>query len=53
VWLFTDENGDDKADKKEVIFQGIEGEQHDHGMHAFTFGPTASSTSTSATPANR
>ncbi|MCU0340173.1 MAG: c-type cytochrome [Spirosomaceae bacterium] len=39
VWLFTDENGDDRADKKEIIFQGIKGEQHDHGMHAFTFGP--------------
>ena len=39
VWLLTDENGDGKADKKEVIFQGIGGEQHDHGMHAFVFGP--------------
>lgn len=39
VWLFTDENGDLKADKKEVIFEGIGGDQHDHGMHAFTFGP--------------
>ena len=39
VWLLTDEDGDDKADKREVIFQGISGEQHDHGMHAFVFGP--------------
>ncbi|HET8854526.1 MAG TPA: PVC-type heme-binding CxxCH protein, partial [Salinimicrobium sp.] len=39
VWLFTDTDGDDKADKKEIIFQGIDGEQHDHGMHAFVFGP--------------
>ncbi|MBL7813711.1 MAG: c-type cytochrome [Saprospiraceae bacterium] len=39
VWLFTDENGDLKADKKEVLLQGIGGTQHDHGMHAFTFGP--------------
>ncbi|WP_373495086.1 PVC-type heme-binding CxxCH protein [Aquiflexum sp.] len=39
VWMFTDTNGDDKADKKEIIFQGISGEQHDHGMHAFVFGP--------------
>jgi len=39
VWLFTDTDGDDKADKKEIIFQGISGEQHDHGMHAFVFGP--------------
>lgn len=39
VWVLTDENGDDKADKKEILFQGIEGEQHDHGMHSFVFGP--------------
>ncbi|TLU98914.1 PVC-type heme-binding CxxCH protein [Dyadobacter luticola] len=39
VWQFTDEDGDLKADKKEVIFEGIGGEQHDHGMHAFVFGP--------------
>ena len=39
VWLFTDENGDGKADKKEILIQGVGGKQHDHGMHAFTFGP--------------
>ncbi|WP_162417928.1 PVC-type heme-binding CxxCH protein [Cyclobacterium roseum] len=39
VWLLTDTDGDDKADKKEVIFKGVGGEQHDHGMHAFVFGP--------------
>src|SRR5690606_5829610 len=39
VWLFTDTDGDDKADKKEIIFQGVDGEQHDHGMHACVFGP--------------
>ncbi len=39
VLVFTDENGDDVADKKEVLFTGIGGEQHDHGMHSFTFGP--------------
>jgi putative membrane-bound dehydrogenase-like protein len=39
VWLFTDTNGDGKADKKETIFEGVGGEQHDHGMHAFTLGP--------------
>ena len=38
VFVFTDENGDDVPDKKEVLFTGIEGEQHDHGMHTFTFG---------------
>lgn len=39
VWLFTDDNGDDKADRKEILLQGMGGKQHDHGMHAFTFGP--------------
>jgi len=39
VWSFYDDNGDDKADRKEILFQGIGGEQHDHGAHAFTFGP--------------
>lgn len=39
LWLFTDENGDDKADKKEIILQGIGGKQHDHGLHAVVFGP--------------
>lgn len=38
VWVFYDDNGDDKADRKEVMFSGIGGTQHDHGMHAFTFG---------------
>ena len=39
VWAFYDDNGDDSADRKEIVFQGISGEQHDHGMHAFTSGP--------------
>jgi putative membrane-bound dehydrogenase-like protein len=39
VWAFYDDNNDDSADRKEIVFQGISGEQHDHGMHAFTSGP--------------
>ena len=39
VWVFTDTDGDDKADKKELLFTGMGGEQHDHAVHAFTFGP--------------
>src|SRR3954452_21811164 len=39
VWIFYDDNGDDKADRKEVLLQTEGGEQHDHGIHAFTFGP--------------
>jgi putative membrane-bound dehydrogenase-like protein len=38
VYVFTDENGDDVPDKKEILFKGIQGEQHDHGMHSFYFG---------------
>jgi putative membrane-bound dehydrogenase-like protein len=39
VFVFTDEDGDSKADKKELLFTGISGVQHDHGVHAFMFGP--------------
>ena len=39
VLSFIDENGDDVPDKKEVMYSGISGAQHDHGIHAFTFGP--------------
>lgn len=39
VWALYDDDGDDKADRKEILFQGMGGVQHDHGMHAFVFGP--------------
>lgn len=39
VFVFTDADGDDVPEKKEVLFSGIGGVQHDHGMHAFTFAP--------------
>ena len=39
VLVFTDENGDDVPDSKEILFSGIEGVDHDHGVHAFVFGP--------------
>jgi putative membrane-bound dehydrogenase-like protein len=39
VWAFYDDNNDGKADRKEILFQGIGGIQHDHGMHSFAFGP--------------
>jgi putative membrane-bound dehydrogenase-like protein len=39
VYLFTDTNGDGRADTKEILFSGIGGFDHDHGVHAFTFGP--------------
>lgn len=39
VFLFTDTNGDDKADTKEILFSHVGGVQHDHAIHSFTFGP--------------
>ncbi len=40
VYIFTDANHDDKADgPPQVLFSGISGHQHDHGVHAFVFGP--------------
>ncbi|MDG1894090.1 MAG: NPCBM/NEW2 domain-containing protein [Fuerstiella sp.] len=38
VFNFYDDDGDLKADRKEVMFTGIQGSQHDHGIHSFTFG---------------
>lgn len=38
VLVFTDEDGNDKPDRKEVLFSGIGGVQHDHGIHALSFG---------------
>ena len=38
VFSFYDDDGDLKADRKEVLFTGIKGVQHDHGIHSFTFG---------------
>src|SRR3989454_8673652 len=39
VFVLTDTDGDGKADKREVLFTGIGGKDHDHGVHAFVFGP--------------
>jgi putative membrane-bound dehydrogenase-like protein len=39
VFWLIDDNGDDKADRKELMFTHIGGAQHDHGIHAFHFGP--------------
>ena len=37
-WLI-DDDGDDKADRKELLFTGNVGNEHDHGIHAVSFGP--------------
>jgi len=39
VFWLIDDNCDDKADRKELMFTKIGGAQHDHGIHAFHFGP--------------
>ncbi len=39
VLVFTDTNGDDIPDKKEILLKSVGGLQHDHGLHAFVFGP--------------
>lgn len=39
VFFLIDDNGDLKADRKDLLFTGVSGVQHDHGIHAFVFGP--------------
>ncbi len=37
--VYTDENGDDKPDKREVILTGFGGFDHDHSLHSLITGP--------------
>ncbi|MBZ5859346.1 PVC-type heme-binding CxxCH protein [Flavihumibacter profundi] len=37
--IYTDEDGDDKPDKKEIILTGFGGKDHDHSLHSVTAGP--------------
>lgn len=39
IFSLYDDDGDLKADRKEIMFTGISGAQHDHGVHAVVFGP--------------
>ncbi len=39
IIVYTDENGDDKPDKKEVFLTGFGGLDHDHSLHAVLAGP--------------
>jgi putative membrane-bound dehydrogenase-like protein len=39
VIVYTDEDGDDRPDKKEVLLTGFGGLDHDHGLHALVAGP--------------
>ncbi|MBK8502585.1 MAG: HEAT repeat domain-containing protein [Saprospiraceae bacterium] len=37
--VYTDINGDDRPDKKEILLTGFGGYDHDHSLHALTTGP--------------
>ena len=37
--IYTDENGDDQPDKKEIFLTGFGGFDHDHSLHAVYAGP--------------
>jgi putative membrane-bound dehydrogenase-like protein len=37
--VYTDENGDDTPDKKEIFLTGFGGKDHDHSLHAVYGGP--------------
>ena len=39
IWRFTDEDGDDRPDRRELLFSHTGSAQHDHSAHAFVFGP--------------
>jgi putative membrane-bound dehydrogenase-like protein len=39
IIIYTDENGDDQPDKKEIFLTGFGGLDHDHGLHAILAGP--------------
>jgi putative membrane-bound dehydrogenase-like protein len=39
LWLLTDTDGDDKADKSEILLKVGGNWDHDHQLHAFSFGP--------------
>tara|TARA_R110002049_G_scaffold2750_4_gene21948 strand:- start:107479 stop:111387 length:3909 start_codon:yes stop_codon:yes gene_type:complete len=39
VWKFIDDDGDDRPDRKELMFTETGQPQHDHSAHSFLFGP--------------
>ncbi len=39
IWVFTDQDGDDVPEKKELLFSNTGMPQHDHSAHSFIFGP--------------
>jgi putative membrane-bound dehydrogenase-like protein len=39
ILLFTDDDGDDRADRKDILLTGFGGHDHDHGVHSLVPGP--------------
>lgn len=39
IIVYTDEDGDDRPDKKEIFLTGFGGKDHDHGVHSTITGP--------------
>ncbi len=39
IIIYTDENNDDKPDKKEIFLKGFGGLDHDHSLHSMVAGP--------------
>jgi putative membrane-bound dehydrogenase-like protein len=39
IFVYTDEDGDDRSDKREVFLTGFGGHDHDHGVHSVVVGP--------------
>ncbi|MFO1010734.1 MAG: PVC-type heme-binding CxxCH protein [Planctomycetota bacterium] len=39
LFVYTDSNGDDVPDKREVFLTGFGGHDHDHGLHSVVAGP--------------
>lgn len=39
IYLYTDTDGDEKADEREVFLSGFGGLDHDHGIHSISAGP--------------
>ena len=39
LFVYTDENGDDVPDRREVFLTGFGGPNHDHGLHSLVAGP--------------
>jgi len=48
--VYTDEDGDDVPDKKEIFLTGFGGKDHDHSLHAVVGGPDGNLTLADQSP---